>query len=386
MKLKKPFFKRISGTKILGLLLIQSVVLIYISLFLETRCSNKQYSSLRNLSQRCVKNNFSQKINITMETEHKSKKDTYYDISSEFNETKRLLVPNIVHYIWMQSSDTIVPKKLTFTFLNALSFLSVHKHWKPETIYLHGNVLPTGNWWETVRNNVTNIVHVYHDERPTIYGNKVRYKEHMADILRLEILQEYGGVYIDTDVIAIQSYEPLLKYDVTLPRDSEDQLANGIIFAKPHAPFLKIWHETYKTYSKWKKGTNAWAFHSVQTPYKLSKIFPHLVHIEGSSLIGPRWYEPHKLFKGQYRWMDNFSIHVWKGKSVVPPEPGLISNLPDQSTLQEVMEYIWYDRLPKEHNYTYNDVKGKDVPTDKKINIQLVPFISNKTQNLTYEN
>ncbi|CAH1800838.1 unnamed protein product, partial [Owenia fusiformis] len=157
---------------------------------------------------------------------------------------------------------------------------------------------------------------------------------------------EYGGVYIDSDVIAIKSYRPLLKYDVTLSRNSEDQLANGMIFAKPRAPFLKIWHEAFKTYGYWKNGQNTYLFHSVQIPYNLSKIFPHLVHIEEWSLIGPKWFEYEQLFNGRYSWKDNYCIHVWKSKSTVPDGPERINNLRKHSTLREIIEYIWNDKAP----------------------------------------
>lgn len=50
------------------------------------------------------------------------------------------IVPNIVHYVSFGINK--------FQFLNYLSFLSVHKFIRPVVIYVHGDALPYGEWWE----------------------------------------------------------------------------------------------------------------------------------------------------------------------------------------------------------------------------------------------
>lgn len=42
-------------------------------------------------------------------------------------------------------------------------------------------------------------------------GYKVREVAHSADVLRLRLMRDVGGVYMDADVITVKSFDPLLK-------------------------------------------------------------------------------------------------------------------------------------------------------------------------------
>ncbi len=42
-------------------------------------------------------------------------------------------------------------------------------------------------------------------------GLKVREVAHSADLLRLRLMRDVGGVYMDADVITVKSFDPLLK-------------------------------------------------------------------------------------------------------------------------------------------------------------------------------
>ena len=42
-------------------------------------------------------------------------------------------------------------------------------------------------------------------------GFKVREVAHNADMLRLRLMRDVGGVYMDADVVTVKSFEPLLK-------------------------------------------------------------------------------------------------------------------------------------------------------------------------------
>jgi len=39
---------------------------------------------------------------------------------------------------------------------------------------------------------------------------------HRGDVAKLDILLEHGGIYLDYDVIVINSLDPLRRYDATL--------------------------------------------------------------------------------------------------------------------------------------------------------------------------
>ena len=45
----------------------------------------------------------------------------------------------------------------------------------------------------------------------TIFGHTVRKFAHQADVLRLELLQTFGGVYLDMDVLLLRPLAPLVR-------------------------------------------------------------------------------------------------------------------------------------------------------------------------------
>lgn len=55
-----------------------------------------------------------------------------------------------------------------------------------------------------------------------------------SDLMRLELLYKYGGVYIDTDVEVIRSFNPLLQHDSAFAAwESTDTIGSAIIGSPP---------------------------------------------------------------------------------------------------------------------------------------------------------
>jgi len=105
---------------------------------------------------------------------------------SGLTETKQAVVPNVVHYVFIGSD-------FEFKFMTYLSFLSVQRFLKPAQIFIHGNAIPSGKWWNVTLEQVNNI---YHVERPrpehTPNGQPFKFMAHVSDYMRAEILlREY---------------------------------------------------------------------------------------------------------------------------------------------------------------------------------------------------
>ena len=91
----------------------------------------------------------------------------------------------------------------------------------------------------------------------------------------LLFFSENGGIYLDTDVLVLKSFQPLMEYKFTMGRPSNISLANGIMLSVTNNPFLCVWLESYRTFDP-----NGWGQNSVEMAHKLSKILPELIHIE----------------------------------------------------------------------------------------------------------
>ena len=62
---------------------------------------------------------------------------------------------------------------------------------------------------------------IMHRNPPThIYGQKLANIFHRGDIAKFEVILEYGGIYLDYDVIVVNSLNPLRRYDATLGKCS----------------------------------------------------------------------------------------------------------------------------------------------------------------------
>jgi len=77
---------------------------------------------------------------------------------------------------------------------------------------------------------------------------------------------EFGGIYLDPDVLVLRSFDPLRRLPLTLARESVQPIvtiSNGVIICRPGVLFMRLWIETYKTYNP-----SIWAYHSVHIPAK----------------------------------------------------------------------------------------------------------------------
>ena len=98
-------------------------------------------------------------------------------------------IPNIVHFISFGSIE--------FSFLNYISFLSVHRFIAPWFIYIHGDSIPHGYWWNKTLQDIPGI-HIVSRARPLrVQGYKLPWIEHSSDILRLQTI--HGRLTVELD-------------------------------------------------------------------------------------------------------------------------------------------------------------------------------------------
>jgi mannosyltransferase OCH1-like enzyme len=69
----------------------------------------------------------------------------------------------------------------------------------------------------------------------------------VADFVRLEKLSEYGGVYLDTDMLLLKSLNPLMEQAAFIGLESERYISCGIIGAIPQHPYILACYDYYNT-------------------------------------------------------------------------------------------------------------------------------------------
>lgn len=61
----------------------------------------------------------------------------------------------------------------------------------------------------------------------------------MADYLRLRILYEYGGIYFDTDIQVLQTFDSLLDDSCFIGMEAKEYIGTGVIACEKHNPTIK---------------------------------------------------------------------------------------------------------------------------------------------------
>ena len=123
-----------------------------------------------------------------------------------FSPTPERQIPPYLHYVY-GLSPTFGGKP--FAFIQYLCLTSALKILKPEVIYFHYVFEPQGWYWEQWQKGVresgtTRLEMIKERDVTSIHGNHVEHFAHKADVLRLEALRDYGGIYLDMDVLVIK--------------------------------------------------------------------------------------------------------------------------------------------------------------------------------------
>jgi hypothetical protein len=130
----------------------------------------------------------------------------------------------------------------------------------------------------------------------TEYGPQIKDKwqiPHIADLLRLDLIAKEGGIYLDMDVIALQSFDSLLgcDKDLILGNEGGDRhgLCNAVIVGRRGSSFAERWRESYNNFA-----TNEWNYHSVILPKELSSLYhEEICTVSPSIFYWPTWTRKH---------------------------------------------------------------------------------------------
>ncbi|KAJ5238454.1 hypothetical protein N7468_003073 [Penicillium chermesinum] len=194
-------------------------------------------------------------------------------------------IPNVVHLIWLDNHD--------LTFMNYLTIRSALISLAPEKIVLHHTSLNTNNkWFLKLKDHLTLVKHNINREYPQQVEENWQ-TNHISDILRLDILQQQGGIYLDMDVISLQPFAPLLhsEEDVVLGNAGGNRhgLGNGIILGRSGSIFIKHWRDRYKAFSK-----EQWNTQTITVPKQLSRTLPdEICSLSPSAFFWPTWTKRH---------------------------------------------------------------------------------------------
>ena len=215
------------------------------------------------------------------------------------------MVPNILHYVHLSQGGR------AWKLHHYLSVKSAAKRSGVNKIYLWVDQEPVGEWWDKTRE----LVEINVIEPPTeIFNKPITQQAHKSDVIRLQVLIEHGGIYVDTDTIFVKSFESLLDNKFVLGQQNingSEGLCPAVILSEPNSVFGQRWLLGFKdSFGGGPPGSDTWCTHSVIYPFWLSKQIP----VNHEAFFWPLYHQSHieAMFEQKQNFPNAFSHHLWE--------------------------------------------------------------------------
>jgi len=227
------------------------------------------------------------------------------------------MIPNVFHFIFGLSKDF---GNKPFSLCHYIAIQSAITVNKPDKVYFYYKYKPTGEWFEKIENQLE-LVKVEPPE--SIFGNKLHHFAHQTGVMRLQVLLENGGIYMDMDTISIKPLTQLLNNKCVLGEQiapgyqSIHGLCDGIILSEKNSDFIKDWLLSYKSHRS-KGHDQYWDEHAVYMPYYISLKYPDKIHTETfKSFHYPIWDDLglKMLFEEDHTFDEAYCHHLWESSS-----------------------------------------------------------------------
>lgn len=232
-------------------------------------------------------------------------------------------IPNIVHYIWLLRD----PSQFELSFKVFLSIYSAHAVLRPDRIYIHtdadDSVLEAARAYGTIWTQrvlaLPQLV-VQHTEtlNETIRGVPVEALEHKSDFMRLDVLRNWGGIYLDTDVIVLRDMTDLRRSgfaSVVSPSmvrvwknvvETLGFLNNGVMMATPGSMLIDLfWHASHQFFD------GNWTTASTSL---LTDLANRLTNVPGQVLV----LQPSAFSPVSWEWEDEMHLYMTQSTTASP--------------------------------------------------------------------
>lgn len=224
-----------------------------------------------------------------------------------------------------------------FSYINFLAVKRAFDVQRPDQIYFYYDQEPENNKnWEGIKQYVTMIK----IEPPIEFeGVELTCPQYQADIVRLQKLYEYGGIYLDTDMLLIKPLDIFLNKKCVMGGEAYKQnvpnlnssnyehmasISNAIIMCEPNNAFIKHWLE--RTPESMKKGI--WAHHAVVLPLELYSEDQTYFDLQKVETFVPFDFRDKYIFGNNFdhlkRLEDSYTMHMWQ--TIWEPELSLIDD------------------------------------------------------------
>lgn len=213
----------------------------------------------------------------------------------------------------------MIPRTIHFIFFGFTEFHYIHYLAVKSAVAVHGvpvklyySQAPKDNpLWDEIASMVE-LVQV--DPPQEFRGHQLTSYQYKADILRLQILIEQGGAYLDIDVISLRPFDEFWNEHCVLGIESADgsSITNAVMMAEPNHPFMQRWLDDTATNLE----NKPWAWHGVCLPREIydSQAWPD-IRLEPRASFMPFDFRDRYIFtqeEGREHDLDHsYTMHMW---------------------------------------------------------------------------
>ncbi|KAL6955096.1 hypothetical protein U1Q18_051406 [Sarracenia purpurea var. burkii] len=133
-----------------------------------------------------------------------------------------------------------------------------------------------------------------------------RYRDwHSSDILRIDVLRKFGGIFIDNDVYVVKRLDRFRRFEMVLEITDEEKFGTMTLLAHKDARFLRLWLNEYKEYYP-----HLWYYNAgKKAKLKVLDVRPELVH-DAKGKFGVEDLRTELYLQKWTRWKDKYTIHT----------------------------------------------------------------------------
>ena len=239
-----------------------------------------------------------------------------------------VVVPRVFHRIWLGSR--IPPEFVRF----GQSWLEVNPGWTM--------ILWTEDNLPEMRNR-----HLFDAAADLVPESRLVYR-FRSNLLRYEVVEQFGGIYLDTDFEALRPIEPVIDgLDCFAVEEKPGLIANGLLGAVPGHPFIRALVDGAADSVQQFRGHRSWITTGPAYLTRAAKEHPGALHVLPSRLFLP-YHHRHLNVDGTPPDIpgDAIAHHVWGSRRkqvsvIVPFRP---------SDEHRARSFAWLvDRLESEH-------------------------------------
>ncbi len=181
-------------------------------------------------------------------------------------------------------------------------------------------------YWQDIKSHPR--VRIHKMDAPQFYdGFELKHFQYKADVARLELLYEHGGVYLDIDMIIVRSFHEIFasghSFYISEEREGSNgrgsgALINAFLAAKPKNEFIKLWLNEFKSGLR----LGIWAHHIRDSNKQLLDSHPHYMHkyrirvLDWKMFMPLHWQDTEAFIRSEtvpYEFPpESYGTHLWE--------------------------------------------------------------------------